>query len=63
MKGTVYAKLGNMNMAEKSWSRALSLEPNNQVLRNSLKRVRKRLNNSYNGNPSQGDSPLGPVSH
>ena len=42
MKGTIYLKMQNLNMAEKSWQKAYDLNPTPSV-ENGLKRLRTRL--------------------
>ncbi len=43
MKGTVYLKTNNLSLAEKSWQRALELEPSDSVLRKALDKLKLRI--------------------
>ena len=51
MKGSILIKLGNYFLAEKSWKKALNLEPNNKILINGL----NKLNNKISKNNSPKD--------
>ena len=42
MKGTIYLKMQNLTMAERSWQKSLDMAPNNLSLQNALKRLRTR---------------------
>jgi hypothetical protein len=42
MKGTIYSKLRNFPLAEKSWIRALELDPQDRLLKESLLRLQNK---------------------
>jgi hypothetical protein len=52
MKGTVYAKLRNLTLAEKSWIRALELDPKDRLLKESLARLQIKIKSRTTGNIS-----------
>ncbi|MEZ4743703.1 MAG: tetratricopeptide repeat protein [Bdellovibrionota bacterium] len=43
MKGTVYNKMGNYPMAEKSWIRALELEPRDLALKRAIEKLQRKI--------------------
>jgi predicted Zn-dependent protease len=43
MKGTIYIKLRNYTLAERSWIRALELDPQDRVLKESLARLQQKI--------------------
>lgn len=43
MKGTIFLKLGNLELAEKAWLKALELTPNDSPLRQTLGRLQQKL--------------------
>ena len=43
MKGTIYIRLHNFELAEKSWSRALEYNPGDRLLKAGLDRLRRRI--------------------
>lgn len=47
MKGTIYVKLQNYPLAEKSWIRALGYNPRDKVLRKSISKLQKRIQHNY----------------
>ncbi len=59
MKGSILMKLGHKNLAEKSWSRALELSPNDKTLQVALVRLKKGNENNLSPNAS-GLKPMDP---
>jgi tetratricopeptide (TPR) repeat protein len=59
MKGTVLVKLGNLELAEKSWLRASELDPTDAVVRKGIDRLRKQItfNNQAMLNRQQPTAP------
>lgn len=47
MKGTIYVKLHNYQLAEKSWLRALEFTPNDQILRKGIARLQQKIKRTY----------------
>lgn len=47
MKGTIYVKLHNFPLAEKSWLTALEFTPNDQVLRRGIARLQEKIRRTY----------------
>ena len=47
MKGTIYVKLHNYPLAEKSWLRALEFTPTDQVLRRGIARLQQKIKRTY----------------
>lgn len=48
MKGSVYIKTGNLELAAKSWQRAKELAPDDRLIRKGLQRLQRRLRKSEN---------------
>lgn len=55
MKGTIFIKLRNYQLAEKSWSKAVNLDPSDNLLKKGLERVQQKVislpNNNYSKVP------------
>ncbi len=58
MKGSILMKLGHKNLADKSWTRALELTPNDKTLQVALARLKKSLDTSLT--PNTNDLKLNP---
>ncbi|MEI8027089.1 MAG: tetratricopeptide repeat protein [Pseudomonadota bacterium] len=50
MKGSILMKLGHKNLADKSWTRALELTPNDKTLQVALARLKKGMENNLKPN-------------
>ena len=55
MKGTIYVKLRNFPLAEKSWLRALEFTPNDQILRKGIARLQERIKRTYSPISNSGE--------
>ena len=53
MKGTIYVKLHNYPLAEKSWLRALEFTPTDQILRRGIARLQQKIKQTYSMPTSQ----------
>lgn len=62
MKGTVLLRLGNQKLAERSWSRAAELKPNDPVVKRGLARLRNQIQASTPTLPPQPTTRIVPQS-